>query len=265
MLELHPTHIATSNGGSSNHYSLANTIVGRSSLLSVDDRAALAETALSARSVKAGVDLAREGGATDCLYFLIDGWACRYKLMRDGSRQLPALLVPGDICNLDSLMLDRLNYGVRTITAGTVLVLARDRALKLCAEHVGIGQTFTRLALVENAILSQWALCLGRQSAKQRAAHLLCELSVRLGNDRDDADASFEVPLVQEQLADALGLTAVHVNRTLQALRAEDLFTKDGRIVTLPDVSRLRELAEFNPAYLHHSREEAANVKNDGQ
>lgn len=258
MLEPHSLRIARASGADPDQFTLVDTVLATSALLSADDRAALAGTALSARSVKAGYDLAREGDATDTLYFLVDGWACRYKSMRDGSRQLPALLVPGDSCNIDSLLLDRLNYGVRTITTGTVVLLPRERALALAAEHVGIGQTFTWLALVENAILSQWALCLGRQSAKQRVAHLLCELSARLGNDPDDAESSFDMPLVQEQIADALGLTPVHVNRTLQMLRSEGLVSKQGRIVTLPDVPRLCEIAEFDATYLHRGRDAAA-------
>ena len=160
------------------------------------------------------------------------------------------MLVPGDVGNLDSLMFDRLDYGVRTLTLATIVALSRDRALALAAQYPGIARTFTWLALVENAILSKWALSLGRRSAKERLAHLLCELSVRLDAD-DGVASSFPLPLTQEQLADALGLTSVHVKRTLQQLRVEGMVVTANRTMTLPDVAGLRRIGGFDPSYLH--------------
>ena len=113
------------------------------------------------------------------------------------------------------------------------------------------------LALTDNAILSQWALCIGRHSARQRLAHLLCELSARL-DPEDGNESSFALPVTQEQLADALGLTSVHVNRTMQQLRTEGLIVTASRVVTIPDVSQLRKAGEFDPAYLHQIDSSAA-------
>jgi two-component sensor histidine kinase len=104
--------------------------------------------------------------------------------------------------------------------------------------------------MVENSILSKWALSLGRRSARERMAHLFCELSVRTDSE-DDNQSSFDFPLTQEQLADALGLTSDHVNRTLQGLRAEGLITVDKRRIWLSDVAQLRRIGGFDPAYLH--------------
>ena len=135
-------------------------------------------------------------------------------------------------------------------THSTIVALPRDRALALAAQHPGTARTFTWLALVENAILSRCALSLGRRSAKERLAHLLCELSVRLEAEGEN-ESSFACPLTQEQLADALGLTAVHVNRTMQQLRNGGLVATENRTVTLPDVERLRQVGGFDPGYLH--------------
>ena len=229
---------------------LAGTRLWASRFLSREERAALEDAVVSTRSVNANTDLVREGERTDTLFIVTEGWACRYTTTREGARQLPALLVPGDVGNLDSLMFDRLDYGVRTLTQTTIAALPRDRALALAAQHPGIARTFTWLALVENVILSKWALSLGRRSAKERLAHLLCELSVRLDAE-DGNESSFAFPLTQEQVADALGLTSVHVNRTMQQLRSEGMVATANRTMTLPDVQGLRQIGGFDPRYLH--------------
>jgi CRP-like cAMP-binding protein len=229
---------------------LAGTRLWASRFLSRDERHALEDAVSPARSVNTNTDLVREGARADTLFIVIQGWACRYTTMKGGGRQIPALLMPGDVGNLDSLMFHRLDYGVRTLTQATVIALPRDRALALAAQHPGIAWTFTWLALVENAILSKWALSLGRRSAKERLAHLFCELSVRLDAE-DGNESSFSFPLTQEQVADALGLTSVHVNRTMQQLRTESLVVTTNRTMTLPDVQGLRQIGGFDPSYLH--------------
>lgn len=242
--------------GSSAHSSqrsalpLVNTRLWNSGFLSREEQNALQNAVSPARSVGPNIDLVREGDRTDSLFIVIKGWACRYTTTKDGARQLPALLVPGDVGNLDSLMFDRLDYGVRTLTQATIVALPRDRALALAAQYPGIGRTFTWAALVENTILSKWALSLGRRSARERLAHLLCELSVRL-NAGDGNESSFACPLTQEQLADALGLTSVHVNRTMQQLRNDGMVETENRTMTLPDVAGLRRIGGFDPDYLH--------------
>ncbi|MFL0561690.1 Crp/Fnr family transcriptional regulator [Sphingomonas sp. 179-I 2A4 NHS] len=234
----------------SSRVSLAGTRIGASPLLSREERQALEGAALTSRSVSTGQDLMREGEAADRLHVIVDGWACRYLTTRDGARQISALLVPGDTVNLDVLAFGRSGYGVRALTAAKVLAIPRERALALAAQHAGIVRTFALLAFTENAIVSQWTLCIGRLSARQRLAHLLCELSVRLEGSEGD-ESSFGLPVTQEQLADVLGLTSVHVNRTIQQLRTEGLIVTGNCTITIPNVSRLRAAGEFDPAYLH--------------
>lgn len=228
----------------------AGTCLATSKWLSADERRALADTGLLARGVRAGEELVCEGEPAGGLYFLSDGWACRFKLTWDGRRQISTLLAPDDICNLDALLFARLDYGIRMLTAGTILSLPRERALALVANHPGIARSFIWLGSVENAILAQWTLCLGRQSARERVAHLLCELAARLGC-QEDGWISFELPLTQEHLSDVLGLTPVHVNRTLQQLRSEGLLASTRRRVEVPDIAALRRVTNFSPAYLH--------------
>lgn len=215
--------------------------------LSHEERRALDDAGSSPRDVKAGVDLVSEGDRADDLLILTEGWAFRYATTERGGRQISALLLPGDIGNLDSLMFDHLEYGVRTLTDAMVVELPRARALALGDRFPAIARMFTRLAMSENRVLTKWLLLLGRRSARERLAHLLCELSVRLGTEDE---AGFVCPLTQEQFADLLGLTSVHVNRTLQQLRQDGLIATDGRKVSIPDLDRLGDLAAFDPSYL---------------
>lgn len=229
---------------------LAGTRLGDCHLLSASEQGALEAAVTAPRTFRPNTDLVREGAREDSVFILLDGWACRYETTREGGRQLPALLLPGDVANLDSLMIERVDYGVRSLTHVIVVGLRRDRALALAAEYPGIARAFTWLALIENVILSKWILSVGRRSAKDRLAHLLCELHVRLGAGHD-GENSFPFPITQEQLADALGLTSVHVNRTMQQLRGEGLIATANRTMTLTDVAALRRMCGFDPRYLH--------------
>lgn len=239
-------------------HTLADTRLARLRFVSDQERVALARAPVTVRSLTAGDELIREDSSPENLYLLTAGWAYRYLTTRNGSRQIPALIVPGGICNLDNLLFERSDFGVRALTKATVLVLPREQAVSLAANHPGVGRAFTWLALAENAILGQWAVGLGRRSATERLAHLLCELSIRLGAG-DAGEVSFELPLTQELIADTLGLTAVHVNRTLQQLRADGLVVTAGRMVTIPDLGRLQALADFDPGYLRQIEKSAVS------
>ncbi|GAA3709345.1 Crp/Fnr family transcriptional regulator [Sphingomonas cynarae] len=229
---------------------LIDTRLWNCGILSIEERHALRDAMLTAKSVPAYTDLIREGDDTGSLFIVLSGWACRYATTNAGARQLSAIMVPGDVGNLGSLMFDRLGYGMRTLTKATVVALPRQRALTLAAEHPGIGRAFTWLSLIENAILSQWTLSLGRRLSIERLAHFLCELSARLGAERDN-QSRFAFPLTQETIADMLGLTPIHVNRKIQQLRASGLVVNVDRTMWLPDVARLRALGGFDPGYLH--------------
>lgn len=240
----HPTH------------SLAETQLARLGFVSDEERVVLARVPLTVRVLRAGEELIREGGSPASLYFVKTGWAYRYVMTQSGARQIPVLLTAGSVCNLDNLLFERADFGVRALTEAIVLALPREQALSLSAEHPGLARAFTWAALAENAILSRWAVGLGRRTAQGRLAHLLCEMSLRLDGPKD-ASRSFELPLTQELIADVLGLTPVHVNRTMQSLRAGGLIATAGRTVTILDGDRLRTLAEFDPSYLEQIEESA--------
>lgn len=239
---------STSTGHSSS--SLANVRLCTSGLLSPDEFYALQDAALPPTSISAGTNLTREGERAEHVLIVAKGWVCRYLTTRGGGRQITGLSLPGEVCNLDALMFEHLDYGIRTLTETTFVALPRLQALALAQKHAGIASALTWSAFVDNAILTRSVLSLGRRSAKERLGHLLCELSVRLAVDNTDA-SSFTFLLTQETVADLLGLTAVHVNRMMRQLSIEGLIKPGDRTMSLPDMAALRRIAGFDPSYLH--------------
>lgn len=230
---------------------LTDSRLWRSRQLGPADRDALADTVEGIRRVDAGFDFVHQDAPADRLHVVLDGWAARSKLTEDGQRYLPSVMVPGDLCDLDALLFDRLDYAVTALTKCTVAVLPRERLLALIASRPGIAAAFAWLGLAENAVLTEWSMSVGRRSAHERMAHLLCELMVRMTAAGRAEGHSFDLPLTQNHLADALGLTAVHVNRTLQALRASGLITVKDRRARIHDWPALSRMGGFRPDYLH--------------
>ena len=229
---------------------LASTHLWASSLLSREEQRALEEAVSSKRSVAAGSYLLSEGETINSLFLIIKGWAYRFMVTTNRSIQIPNLLVSGDIANLNSLMPARNNFGIRTLSETTFVTLELNTVSALAAQHFGIARTLARLAFIENSVLGKWALCVGHRPARERLAHLLCELSARL--DAEDGNtSSFAFPLTQEQIANVLGLTSIHVNRILRWLCKEGLVAIENRMIALSDVARLRQIGEFDPSYLH--------------
>lgn len=232
---------------------LRRTELWRSPFLTKDEQSVIEQAVGWSKSFDGHKDLVCEGGKTDNLLLVTSGWAYRYTCVPDGGRPLTALLVPGDTANLDALLFERVAYNVRTLTDVTIVALPRRQALALVENHSGIARTFTGLAMIENAIASKWMLSLGRRSALARIAHLICEIAIRLGIEHGN-DVTFPFPMRQEQIGDLLGLTNIHVNRTLRQLRSAGLIKICDRVLTIPDVAALRYAAGFDPAYLHMNR-----------
>lgn len=202
-------------------------------------------------SFAARADIALQGEHPERLHVVVDGWAARYRLLRDGRRHLPALLLPGDVCDLDGLLLQRVHSGVCALTDCTVAVLAHGRIRALMDQSPAIRHAFWWLMSAENAAAAEWSVSLGRRSSEERLAHLLCDLLVRLQHVGLSQGKGFVLPLIQADIADALGMSAVHVNRMLMELRGRNIIALQDRWLEIHDLAALRELAEFNPDYLH--------------
>lgn len=202
------------------------------------------------RSCGAREDIISEGDKPSGPYLILSGWACQYKQLANGRRQILSFLVHGDLCELDLLILYEIEHSVGSITPVRIAELSRED-LRPMLGHPGIAQALWREALVQSAIQREWIVNMGQRTALQRIAHLFCELFFRLNAAGMIAGNSFEFPVTQTDLADASGLSIVHINRMLRALREARLLECRGRTVTIPDIAALAKIGLFNPGYLH--------------
>ena len=200
--------------------------LARSEALSRQDVGVLALALGAPQAVQAGDTLVRSGEAATHLVVLADGWAMR-TLNGPGGRQVTAILLPGDVCNLDALTPRPPVERVEMLTAGSILTLPVATARSLARERPAIAEAFLALALAERAAVADLAHTLGRRDARERLARVLCGLAERLEADE------FAWPLTQVQLAQVLGITNVYVNRVSKAFRAEGLIALDRRAIRL--------------------------------
>ncbi|MBQ0822860.1 helix-turn-helix domain-containing protein [Microvirga sp. HBU67558] len=223
--------------------------------LSDDDRRALETATRQVRAYRPREDVIHEGDQPESVKLLLDGWACRCKQLEDGRRQIMAFFVPGDLCDVRVFILRQMDHSIMTLSPATVATIPRDTMLALMEQHPRITQALWWSTLVDEAVLREWVVNLGQRSADERLAHLLCELFIRLQAVGLTRGNTCELPVTQGELADTLGLTTVHVNRTLQELRRDGLVDLRGKTLTLRDLDGLQRLALFNPNYLHLEHE----------
>jgi CRP-like cAMP-binding protein len=232
--------------------------------LSKDDRATIDRLAgKGLRQVAPRRDLIREGDPPRSVFLVLEGWACRYKTLPDGRRQIVGLFMPGDICDLNIFILKEMDHNIGAITALRVAEVPGDEFERLMIEHPRITQALFWDELVTVSIQREWTLNLGQRTAYERIAHLLCELFIRLRTVGLTDGNSCHFPLTQVDIADASGLTAVHVNRTLQELRRDGLIELQAKRLTIPDLKALQNAAMFNDNYLHLGHEGAHLDAND--
>jgi CRP-like cAMP-binding protein len=193
----------------------------------------------------------READAPTHCVVLVSGFAFRQKLTGNGSRQIVALHIPGDALDFQNLFLDVSDHSLQMLTRAEVALVPIADLQAIARERPAVGHAILVKILVEASIFREWVLNVGRRDSITRLAHLLCELGVRLEAEGLAQDYGYELPMTQEQMADALGLTPVHVNRTLKVLEAEGLIVRSKRSVSFPDWKRLRLLGDFNQRYLH--------------
>jgi CRP-like cAMP-binding protein len=224
--------------------------------LSQEDRAILKHAASErVRNFAPRIDIAREGDKPKDVHLILNGWACRYKQLEDGRRQIVSFFLPGDICDLNVFILGEMDHSIGTITSVTIADLSREFFDTISAGHPRIATAFWWESLVNSSIQREWAVSLGQRTASERMAHLLCEIFFRLrltGLTRED---SCDFPLTQSDLADATGLSKVHVNRTLQELRSAELIVLKGKALTVPNLEQLMMAGLFNANYLHMEHE----------
>ena len=219
--------------------------------LSPDDRAAVLNLPFKRRSVPPATYLAREGDPAASCAVLLSGYAYRHKLASTGARQIVSIDIPGEALDFQSLRLGTVDHNVQTMTHADLAIIPMDAIRELVDTRPGVSAAVMRNLLVEASLLREWVLNVGRRNARERLAHLLCEFAFRLDAQSLGSERGYALPMTQEQIGDALGLTSVHVNRSIRALEAEGLIHREGRTVSFPDTTRLRQVADFSELYLH--------------
>lgn len=226
--------------------------------LSAEDAALLEGACSKPVSVPARHELIREGDKPGPIFVILEGWACRFKLLPEGTRQITAFLMPGDCCDMHASVLDQMEHSIATITPATVVTIQRDRMEELILTRPTLTRAFWWTQLVDEDTLRAWLVSMGRRDSHKRVAHLMCELYVRARNVGLTGDGRFKMPLTQAVIGDALGLTGVHVNRVLRKLRLSGVMELAAGSLVITDVARLAALAGFDDTYLHRRIRSAA-------
>jgi CRP-like cAMP-binding protein len=221
--------------------------------LSEADMAAIRTLPIHVRMLPANTEIVAEGDRpTECC-LLLEGLVCRSRTTFEGRRQILSFHTAGDIPDLQSLHLHVMDHTVATLPSCALGFIPHSNMRALTRANPNVAAAMWRDTLIDAAIFREWMLGLGRRSAEQRMAHLLCEMAQRMQAVGLGVDGSYQLPVTQIDLADALGLSNVHVNRVLQKLRGENLLRLERTTVSVLDWEGLRTLGEFDPVYLHQN------------
>jgi CRP-like cAMP-binding protein len=224
-------------------------ILSRSRLSSEEQRAILALKGRVSRAAPR-VDIVSPGETVEHACLVAEGIAGRFDQMRNGQRQITSFHIPGDMCDLHSVVAPTAAWGIAAVSPATVVFVPHASLRELVVTYPCIALAFWRDGTADASVLAKWVGNLGRQDARARLAHILCEFGIRIEQAGLGTRTSFNLAITQEQLADAAGLTSVHVNRTLQRLRAECLIATRSQHIEIPDWQQLVAVAEFDSAYL---------------
>jgi CRP-like cAMP-binding protein len=216
-----------------------------------EEEAALRALPMMERQVPRNHDIVRDGDRPSQCCLLLDGFLYRYKTSPDAKRQILAFHMPGEIPDLQSLYLRTMDHSVGALSKARVGFIQHSVVFDLMTRFPRIAGAFWRETLIDAAVFREWVVNLGIRAAPQRLAHLMAEMYLRLQSIGLAQDGSVLFPATQEELADTLGVSAVHANRALQELRAQGLLGFEAGKLTVPDWDRLAEYCDFDPTYLH--------------
>jgi CRP-like cAMP-binding protein len=216
------------------------------------DRDAIFALPHSLRTLAAGAHVVRDGDRADVCTVLLSGFAYRYKITGEGGRQIISFHMPSELLDLQNSFLDIADHSVQTLTMAEVALIPQPALRELALTRPAIGNALWIDTLIDASIFREWVVNVGRRDSRARVAHLLCEFSLRMSAAGISHGHRYELPMTQEQLADAVGLTSVHVNRVLKQLGEEGLITRNKRSIVIEDWDRMRTAGDFNERYLHH-------------
>lgn len=226
----------------------------RTETLSPAERGAIAALPIRLRNFDASSYIIREGDRPERCSIVVMGYAFRQRLTTSGARQILAFHMPGDFVDLQSLYLAETDYNVQTLTRATIADMAATDLSAAADRYPRIARSVAMLNLLDAAICRDWLMNVGRREALSRVAHLLCELAHRSAGKALTDGAQYELPMTQEQLADALGLTAVHVNRVLKKLQNDGLISRSKRHIGILTWDALCDVGDFSARYLHFAQ-----------
>ncbi|BDL41781.1 Crp/Fnr family transcriptional regulator [Methylorubrum sp. GM97] len=225
--------------------------------LTDEQRHAIENLPVRTYNLAARQDIMRDGNKPSYCCLIFDGWVCRYKLLGDGRRQIFSFHVPGDIPDLQSLHIPTMDHGLATMTKASVAFIPHESLRDLTLRHPSIGALFWRDTLVDAGTFRAWMIGMGRRSSFEHMAHLFCELYLKLQAVGLAEHYRFPLPMTQIDLADALGLTCVHISRVLKEMRGRGLITLKDHTLIIEAWNELRGIAEFDPTYLHLEQQAA--------
>lgn len=200
----------------------------------------------------------REGDRPNQCCVVIEGFQCRYKMLADGERQIMSFHVPGDVPDLQSVFLSTMDHSLGTLTPNRVAFIPHEPLRDLIRQQPGIAERLWRETLIDASVFREWIANVGSRDAYTRIAHIICELFVRLRAVGLANGMKFDFPITQTEIADATGLSTVHVNRSIQQLRADGLITLERGMCHIPDFDALKQAGMFESGYLHMRGGEAA-------
>lgn len=236
--------------------------LGYRTRLDEKDRAAILALPLKIRMVERNHFVVREREKATHSCLMLSGYSVRSKVVGSGNRQIVSIHMKGDMVDLQNSLLEIADHSVQMLTSSKVAVIPRQEIIQLATERPNVGLALWMDTLVDASIFREWVANIGRRDARTRIAHLLCEFSLRLKLAGLGGDDICELPMTQEQLGDATGLTSVHVNRTIRALEAEGLIDRSNpRSIFVGDWRKLAEIGDFDSNYLHLPRGEAVLEK----
>ena len=223
--------------------------LNRRSVLTREEQQAVLDLPGVAEQVKSNRDFVPLGKRTDHASLVVAGIVGRFDQNGEGTRQITAMHIPGDMCDLHSVVQPMATSALQSFSVATILKVPHSAIRDATGRHPALAEAFWRDCMVDAAILSEWVVNVGRRDALTRIAHLICEIATRLHADVGD-NLMFDLPITQTQLAESTALTAVHVNRTLQSLRREGLIEWHQGVIRVPRWDALVQRGEFDPAYL---------------
>src|SRR5215203_4474077 len=237
--ELHPEHNALIRK------------LGSISPLSDDEKHCLLALPLRTKSVGPDQDIVRDGIRPSECCLVVEGFTCRYKVTQEGKRQIFSFHIPGDIPDLQSFHLKVMDHSLMTMTPCKLAFIPHQSLAELMRRCPRIADVMWRDVLIDAAIFREWMMGIGRRSAYTRIAHVLCEVMVKMRSVGLADGHTCELPITQAEIGDALGLSTVHVNRSLQELRGDGLIELCCGSLTAVNWDGLKEAGEFDPTYLH--------------